>query len=302
MIRNGLRRIGLVTLALAAAVVMSPPARGGTNDVLGFADHLYARQDYYRAITEYERFLFLNPSNPAVPDVEFQIGLSYLNGEKPETAAPIFSAMADRYAGQAIEFRALRMAAESYARMKKYGEARGALEELQRRCPAGPGRDELDLRIAWYLLCDGEPELARARLASATGAPAARLVAETRAYEALPRKSPLLAGALSAAVPGAGQLYTGRPRDGLLAFVVNGCLIWAAVEAFDREQTFAGGLLVLLDASWYAGNVYNAVNNAHKVNRRREQDFLDSAGINCGLALFRGGEEITPGVALRSAF
>ena len=36
-------------------------------------------------------------------------------------------------------------------------------------------------------------------------------------------------------MPGAGQFYTGRPRDGLIALLINGALIWAAAEAFGDD-------------------------------------------------------------------
>lgn len=31
-----------------------------------------------------------------------------------------------------------------------------------------------------------------------------------------------------------------------------------------------GGILLFFEAGWYGGNIYNAVNNAHKYNRRQQ--------------------------------
>src|SRR5262245_20242248 len=44
---------------------------------LGFADALFSDGDYFRAITEYKRFLFLYPTEARAGRVQLQVGLSY---------------------------------------------------------------------------------------------------------------------------------------------------------------------------------------------------------------------------------
>ena len=48
--------------------------------ILAFADHLYESRDYYRAITEYTRFIFLFPSDPLVKIARLKIAYAYQKG------------------------------------------------------------------------------------------------------------------------------------------------------------------------------------------------------------------------------
>ena len=90
----------------------------------------------------------------------------------------------------------------------------------------------------------------------------------------LSRKSPLLAGVLSATLPGSGQLYVGRQGDALLAFVLNGLFVVGIVEALNHNQVATAGVLSSLEAGWYASNIYGAINGAHKYNRYRTETFI----------------------------
>ncbi|MBW2599227.1 MAG: hypothetical protein JRC60_03840 [Deltaproteobacteria bacterium] len=90
----------------------------------------------------------------------------------------------------------------------------------------------------------------------------------------IPHKSPAVAGALAAIVPGAGHLYTQRRRDALVAFLLNGVFIWSAVELFNDEKYVTGGIVTFFELGWYSGNIYSAVSSAHKFNRRTKKDFL----------------------------
>ena len=47
-----------------------------------FADHLLAKGDYYRAITEYERVLFFHPGSALAKTARFRIAEAYLRGER----------------------------------------------------------------------------------------------------------------------------------------------------------------------------------------------------------------------------
>jgi hypothetical protein len=101
--------------------------------------------------------------------------------------------------------------------------------------------------------------------------------------EELPLKSPITAGTLAALLPGAGHLYLERPQDALIAFSVNGLFGWGAVSSFLQGNIGLGVLFSVIELAWYSGNIYSAVNTAHKINRKKESDFLDSYGLRFGL-------------------
>ena len=96
-----------------------------------------------------------------------------------------------------------------------------------------------------------------------------------RRYDALPRKSPLLAGALSAAIPGLGRVYIGRWPDGLLSFLLVGTTGALAAQGFYEEGrgSVRGWILGGVAALLYAGNVYGSAVGA-VVQRREAEDAL----------------------------
>jgi len=102
----------------------------------------------------------------------------------------------------------------------------------------------------------------------------------------LPRKSPWLAGGLSALVPGAGKACAGRFSDGLYSLALVGSASWFAYRDFedDGASSVKGGLFGSVGAVLYAGNIYGSVvavraNRAHR--RRLEErlyEFIEAAG------------------------
>ncbi|MES1165646.1 MAG: hypothetical protein ABUR63_07815 [Verrucomicrobiota bacterium] len=94
-------------------------------------------------------------------------------------------------------------------------------------------------------------------------------------YEALPRKSPWLAGALSAAVPGLGRVYIGRVADGIMSFVLIGVTGGLAAQGFYDEgrSSVRGWILGSVAALLYVGNVYGSAVGAI-VQRRDAEDAL----------------------------
>ena len=93
--------------------------------------------------------------------------------------------------------------------------------------------------------------------------------------DAIPEKKPTVAGTLSI-IPGGGQLYCARYQDALTALLINGGLIWAAWEAFDKELYALGGVITFVEFGFYAGNITGAVSSAHKYNRDRAAEFRES--------------------------
>ncbi|MEJ2364825.1 MAG: tetratricopeptide repeat protein [Deltaproteobacteria bacterium] len=65
-------------LLLHLAVLAQPVAAGERADRLwDLANHLYDKQDYYRALTEFERFVFLFPKDFRNDQAKLQIGRCY---------------------------------------------------------------------------------------------------------------------------------------------------------------------------------------------------------------------------------
>ena len=90
----------------------------------------------------------------------------------------------------------------------------------------------------------------------------------------LPQKSPALAGTLAAVLPGSGHLYTERPKDALIAFLLNASFALAAVELYRHEHYTAAGVFLFFEIGWYGGNIYSAIGSAHKFNKRTRDEFV----------------------------
>lgn len=140
-------------------------------------------------------------------------------------------------------------------------------------------KDSIRYKLAWLSLKAGDWEVARGYLSEINYNPELRESAQqilqgAEEGKSLPYKSPALAGILSGIVPGAGQVYVDRPKDGLTSLLVNGLFIGATIQAFKKDQEFLGVILGSLELGWYAGNIYNAVNSTHKYNRKLREDFL----------------------------
>jgi hypothetical protein len=90
----------------------------------------------------------------------------------------------------------------------------------------------------------------------------------------LPRKSPLLAGLLATVIPGSGHFYLGEKKQAIFSFITNALLFYGTYEAFAVELYTAGGFLSFFSLNYYSGNIFGALNGAHKFNRAvREEHF-----------------------------
>lgn len=90
----------------------------------------------------------------------------------------------------------------------------------------------------------------------------------------LPQKNPELAGTLAAILPGAGHLYSERPRDAAVSFLLNGAFIAAAIQLFRHGNEIVGGVAAFFELGWYSGNIYSAVSSAHKYNENIKIEFI----------------------------
>jgi tetratricopeptide (TPR) repeat protein len=97
----------------------------------------------------------------------------------------------------------------------------------------------------------------------------------SKKYESLELKSPTAAGLYSAIIPGLGQLYLGRDRDAISSFLVNGLFIWGISESSKKDLHSTTAILSLFGIGWYSGNIYGAINGAHKYNRDTINNFKE---------------------------
>jgi TM2 domain-containing membrane protein YozV len=83
-------------------------------------------------------------------------------------------------------------------------------------------------------------------------------------HRELPEKSPLIAGVMSAVIPGSGHIYAGHTGDGITAFFLNGLFIAGTITAIHQENYAVAGVVGVIGLPFYIGNIYGAANAAKK--------------------------------------
>ncbi len=262
----------LGALLSVAALCAGPPAPDAT---LGFADHLYEGGDYYRAIGEYERWLYENPGAAGAGRARIQIGLAYLRGGRAAEAGDWFESLAEESHDPQVRLVAAFEAAESRYRQ---GDAQAAALAFESFLSPGPLRPPAALRsragwlLGWSYLLAREPARAgatfeRLREDPVFGPQARSLAAETVRARDLPRRSPALAGILSAVVPGSGYFYLGQPTTALAALAWNGLFGSGVYDAARHQLWGVTAVIAAFEAMWYGGAIFGSVSGAYKFNR-----------------------------------
>jgi len=247
--------------------------------------------EYHRAIVELERFLHFFPDEEKAPNARYLIGVSCLKAGQYEKARTIFDGIIRTYPGTAVSEQALFMIAESYYMQEQFEEAERIYTRIVEKHPDSEIRNRAVYRLGWTLMQrnrwkDASQAFHRVDQASPLSRNAWELSRKSLLGEDLPSKDPVTAGVLAAALPGLGHAYTNRYKDGIVAFLLNGLFIWAAYESFDKDLDVLGSILAFLEVGWYSGNIYSAVNSAHKYNRAVKNDFLRTLNDRLDVGMF----------------
>jgi len=86
-------------------------------------------------------------------------------------------------------------------------------------------------------------------------------------------KSEVLAGILSAIIPGSGKIYTEEYGDGITSFLLTGLFSYLAYTNFDHKHYTRAWIFTALGAGFYAGNVYGSVASAQIFNAKVNFEF-----------------------------
>ncbi len=248
-----------------------------------FAEYLRGQAEYYRAITEYHRCVF-ESDDPLLREIcLYRIGVCYLEGKQCSDAVTILASLASRQSNLQERYPGLirYRLAEAYYCEGQYGRA----AEMAAGLVESPIQDTLRKPalystviartqsgdIAEALACiDQNPDAWE----NPSGAQVFRR--QIAAFNTIGHKKPGLAGILSAIVPGSGQVYAGRLRDGLTSFVFNGIFIAGIVSAIDSDHTETAWILGFFELGWYSANIYNAMNDCHKTNHLAWESHLNT--------------------------
>ncbi len=218
-----------------------------------YATHLYLQGEYYRSVTEYNRFLYFFPDNPLHSSAELQIGKAYMAGDRLDEAIAFWkSQMEGADKGD-----------ENFSRIKILLGI--SLLDLDQSAIFSFRKNNIEEAIQNFNELDERSNEIQ---------PITDFADEWQSAEFPGMKSPLLAGSLSAVLPGAGSLYTGRYLEGIYAFFITGLFYLATVDAVSNDEAELGYLFGFLTLGFYGGNIYAAANGAFKMNDQGQAETL----------------------------
>lgn len=296
--------------APVAPVWETPPVAA---DTLHYADHLFLDGDWYRAISEYRRFLYqVKGRGQEAPRAAMAVGEAFLRGEQYDAAGRQLDGVAQRTSSMELRRTALFGAGRAYLL-----DGRPELSKPRFRLLSEDAEAPLFLReeatwlLAWGHFDAGELEMALAlfeQVAAGGGRYAMNaqgVVAKLKTKDELSTKNPILAGALSI-IPGLGHIYLGQIGVGTTSMAWNGLFIIAAALAWLQGQWGPALVLTVFELGWYAGGIFGAVAGAYKHNRDVVRNWRDEILADYGagrdmpdMYMFQGRNDTPPGSLAR---
>lgn len=92
---------------------------------------------------------------------------------------------------------------------------------------------------------------------------------EHRSFDIENRKSPVLAGALSAILPGAGQAYVGAWQSAAYSFLINALFLSAALELQNKDLHASALTAGVVFSVTYVGGIISAAQSAKTYNNNQ---------------------------------
>ncbi|MFZ7113184.1 MAG: tetratricopeptide repeat protein [Desulfatiglandales bacterium] len=277
-----------------------------SEEQFAYACTLMEREAYDRAVDEFERFTYFFADDEKVPEARYMMGLCRFRAGQYEAAREICLDLQRDFPTSPIGGKALILMGETYYAQGAFAEADRYFKMVVERFPGLEIKNGALYRLGWSRMqrdqwCEASETFKEVSPESPLFTSAKRLSEESRLGEELPYKVPAAAGVMAGVLPGLGHAYCERYKDGLVALLLNGLFIWAAYESFEQDQEVLGGILTFLELGWYTGNIYSAVNCAHKHNRAVRNKYRQSLLDRFDLSLFSmGGRDL--GLALRLEF
>jgi len=240
--------------------------------LLEFSEELFQELEYYRAITEFRRYLSYYPHDPATTHVNFRIYDCYFLGERYAEALAWGRRIAKIYDSDTmLVYQAQLRIGDSLLQLNNFSSARTSFKlatgssdiGIQGKAYYGIGLT-YTMEEKWQPAAEAFLSVPEASALFERAKIAGERVIEERYHH---RKKPVIAALLNT-VPGLGYIYVGQVQTGIAAFIVNSLSYAATYSAFKNDQTGLGTALGFLTIGWYTGGIYGARVGAYKHNSR----------------------------------
>lgn len=243
----------------------------GIDATLGFAQSLHAEGEYYRAITEYKRVLYLVPPESLTIRETAILGVGgalFSGSEYAESAEWLRTHIADlregdnRTNGMRLMYRAF-LADGAGSRLLEVSQGLG---DSTTETIFYQGLAYARIR-RWHEAATVFRGLSQDEKYGPTASVFTMLAQEG---EQASWKKPGVAAALGV-FPGMGYWYAGHRQTAIASLLVNGLFAGATIQAFKNDQDILGGFLSVFTVSWYAGNIYGSASAARRYNEHLQE-------------------------------
>lgn len=245
-----------------------------------FAMHLIRDADYYRAISELKEIRFFSKDAQTKFLCSYYIGYSYFRSGKYQLALDELSDItaSDSNVSTEIKNKSIILSSLCYEGLKLYTYSEYELNKL-----ANPYDSLFSYKMTKVLLLTEQKRYTECKSLLNTFAEQDKDAYHTSMYdtvlhyinraENLPYTSPLLAGCMSAIIPGAGQVYSKHYFDGFQAFAFVSAFAYSTYTTYRYEQLSGSGhwgssILLILTSAFHLSNIVGAVNTAGYRNER----------------------------------
>jgi len=233
---------------------------------LSFANHLFEEGDYFRAITEYKRFIFLSSSSEEKLFAKKRILSSYKKAHRYDDALDYINTFQnevfkDMESGKLLLLKGNREKARfhfnnSHSDTSRILEGWSYIEE-------GNWKESTK---QFSLISEDTPLYTTAQ----------KLKLYTlKAEKGIEQKNIVLSAIFSSIVPGAGRFYTGRAGDGFYSFLT--IAIPGALSYFywQEDRKRASSIAISITALFYAGNIYGSIISAKAFNNIKKNEYKE---------------------------
>ena len=256
-----------------------------------YAEQLFDARTYTPSILEYKRFLFYQPHTEMADFARYRIAQAHYYQGNRGYSRQLFGEFMETFPESPLYHYAQLMLGKTHLDDQEYATARSTFFRILQ----AKGDERLQVQAqylrGWCYIHDrnwfkaiaefrnvhqlrGENREA-GTLDARLEQTATKLADTTLANTPLPLKSPKLAQLLSTVVPGSGQIYAGKTRNGLISLGINAAFFYLLGDSVvDKRYVDAVGIF-LVGSRFYWGNRDNAKKWAMEHNRDLEMGLIE---------------------------
>jgi tetratricopeptide (TPR) repeat protein len=276
--KSSLHVLALLTIFFCTSLESLSASENGIllseNMLLKVADAFMEESEFYRAITEYKKFLILFPESDQGDYAVLKIGLAYYHGEEYEASVRNLENLREKYQESRYIPESMYFEGLGYWKLKKYENAKTSLDGISKSYPDSIYAPKALIASTMLDLdqdhLDNSMQDMEKLIHAYPDHPASIQAMETIVlldqYRNLPIKSEILAGVMSAIVPGSGYVYAEHYGDGITAFLINALAVAGTITAVGNENYAVAAIVGGIGLPFYFGNIYGSANAVKKWN------------------------------------